>query len=144
MNVLEDKQKKNKIVRGCFLAVGLLSLVIGTIGIVIPILPTVPFYLLSMFCFVRGNRKFAQWFYQTKLYQKHVGHFAKDHQMTLIGEIFLLLFVSVMLLTSLYFINKPVMSIVFTILITMKYAYFVFRITPVSRKEFRVGQTKDA
>jgi uncharacterized protein len=37
-------------------AAGLAALATGTIGIVVPLLPTVPFYILAAFCFARGNR----------------------------------------------------------------------------------------
>lgn len=56
--------------------------------------------------------------------------------MTVYGEIILLLSATTLLLISLLFINKLAMSIVFFILILCKYAYFVFRITPVGKKEY--------
>lgn len=36
-------------------AAGLAALGTGTIGIAVPLLPTVPFYILAAFCFARGN-----------------------------------------------------------------------------------------
>ena len=104
--------------------------------IVLPILPTVPFYLLAAICFVRGGKKFADWFLNSKLYRRHVGNFAEHRVMTVYGEIILLLSATTLLLISLLFINKLAMSIVFFILILCKYAYFVFRITPVGKKEY--------
>lgn len=132
----KSKLKRNKIIRILFLIVGFISLGLGTVGIVVPVLPTVPFYLLTAFCFIRGSERFANWFLNSKLYKNHVGNFAKHRVMTIYGELILLLAVSAMLMTSLYFINKLAMSIVFTVLIACKYGYFVFRITPVGRKEY--------
>ncbi|MCR5078980.1 MAG: YbaN family protein [Bacilli bacterium] len=127
-----------------FLIVGFISLALGTVGIFLPVIPTVPFYLLTAFCFVRGSERFAKWFLNSKLYKNHVGNFAKHRVMTLYGELILLLVVSAMLMTSLWFINKLAMSIVFTVLIACKYGYFVFRVTPVSRKEYLAIKEKDA
>ena len=36
-------------------ALGALAFAVGTIGIVLPLLPTVPFYILAAFCFGKGN-----------------------------------------------------------------------------------------
>ena len=38
-----------------FVALGCISLALGTIGIALPILPTVPFYLLTAFCFANSS-----------------------------------------------------------------------------------------
>ncbi len=40
---------------------GLISLVLGVIGIFLPLLPTTPFVLLSAFCFSRGSQKLHDW-----------------------------------------------------------------------------------
>lgn len=47
--------------RGLYLCVGLLSFVLGIIGIVVPLLPTVPFILLAAFCFARSSDKLHLW-----------------------------------------------------------------------------------
>lgn len=36
-------------------AAGLASVVLGTVGIALPLLPSVPFYILAAFCFGRSN-----------------------------------------------------------------------------------------
>lgn len=41
--------------RRIYLAAGLLALGAGTAGIFLPLLPTVPFYILAAFCFGRSN-----------------------------------------------------------------------------------------
>ena len=45
-----------------FVALGCISLALGTIGIALPILPTVPFYLLTAFCFANSSERLHTWF----------------------------------------------------------------------------------
>lgn len=47
--------------RGFFLVVGLTALALGLLGIVLPLLPTVPFILLAAFCFARSSERLHNW-----------------------------------------------------------------------------------
>ena len=44
-----------------WLVVGLLALVLGAIGIALPLLPTTPFILLAAFAFAQSSEKLHQW-----------------------------------------------------------------------------------
>ena len=37
-----------------FIVIGILSTILGGIGVVLPVLPTVPFLLVASFCFAKG------------------------------------------------------------------------------------------
>lgn len=62
---------------------GCLSLGLGAIGTVIPLLPTVPFLLLAAFCFTSSSERLSNWFTGTKLYQKHLEGYVKGRGMTI-------------------------------------------------------------
>lgn len=46
--------------RAAYRAGGLLAVGLGMLGIALPILPTVPFFLLAAFCFARSNPAWEQ------------------------------------------------------------------------------------
>ena len=112
------------------------SLVLGIIGIVLPILPTTPLLLLTSFCFVKSSERFNKWFLSTKIYKRYLENFAKNKVMVISHELTLLILVSLMLITTMFFVNNKIVSIVLTTLIVIKYSYFIFNVKPVSRAEF--------
>ncbi len=65
-----------------FLALGFLCLGLGCVGVVLPILPTVPFFLVTVFCFANSSQRLHDWFVSTKLYKKHLESFVKKQGMT--------------------------------------------------------------
>ena len=48
-------------IRSVWLVAGSLALAFGTVGIFLPLLPTVPFLLLAAFCFARGSERLHNW-----------------------------------------------------------------------------------
>ena len=65
-----------------YLVTGVLAGVLGTIGIFLPILPTVPLYLLAAFCFARSSERLHAWFTGTKLYRENLESYAQGQGMT--------------------------------------------------------------
>lgn len=65
-----------------FLVVGCLSLGVGCVGIALPILPTVPFFLLTVFCFANSSQRLHDWFVGTALYQRNLESFVQKKGMT--------------------------------------------------------------
>ena len=71
-----------KLKRLFFLILGCVCLALGCVGIVLPVLPTVPFFLATVFCFANSSEKLHAWFLGTELYQKHLDSFVKKTGMT--------------------------------------------------------------
>jgi len=46
------------------------------------VLPTVPFFLATVFCFANSSERLHAWFLGTRLYQKHLDSFVKKKGMT--------------------------------------------------------------
>ncbi|HBP19205.1 MAG TPA: DUF454 domain-containing protein, partial [Planctomycetes bacterium] len=47
--------------RAGYLSVGSLALAAGAVGVVLPLIPTVPFLLLAAACFARSSERLHEW-----------------------------------------------------------------------------------
>ena len=61
--------KMNIAKKALFLTVGMISLILGIIGIFLPVLPTTPLLLLTSYCLLKSSDKLNEKFMQTKIYQ---------------------------------------------------------------------------
>lgn len=69
--------------RYLWLTLGCISFLLGTAGIFLPLLPTVPFYMLTLLCFAKGSKRLHRRFVQSDLYKKHAADFVQKKEMTL-------------------------------------------------------------
>ncbi|MDR1409895.1 MAG: YbaN family protein [Oscillospiraceae bacterium] len=128
-------------VRYLFIVLGCIGLVLGTVGIFLPFLPTVPFYLLTLLCFAKGSAKLHEWFISTKLYKKHLESFVRKRAMTwktklsIIGSITLLMGIGFIMMR-----NVPAGQICLTIVWLVHVLYFIFRVKTVCKEQMN-GQS---
>ena len=106
------EQHSNVVVRYVFLAIGAISFALGTAGIVLPLLPTVPFYMLTLFCLARGSERFHKMFLESILYQKTVGAYERDKALTLRTKLSILLSVTTIMAIGAYFSQDMLIALI--------------------------------
>ncbi|MDY5409464.1 YbaN family protein [Veillonella caviae] len=110
------EQHSNVVIRYIFLTIGTISFCLGTAGIVLPILPTVPFYMLTLFCLARGSERFHRMFLGSQLYKKTVGAYERDKALTLRAKLSILASVTTIMLIGAYFSrNIPIALIIIAV-----------------------------
>lgn len=125
----------NKIKNCIYVGIGLISFVLGAIGVILPVLPTTPFLLLSAYCFAKGSKRFNNWFLNTKIYKKHLESFVNEKAMTLKQKIVILAFADFMIAFPLILVNSLHLRIFLIFLIIVKFYYFIFKIKTIRKDE---------
>lgn len=74
--------KKCEMHRLIYMLIGFFCVGMGAVGAVIPVLPSVPFLMVSTFCFGKSSEKLDKWFKNTKIYKKNLETLAKGEGMT--------------------------------------------------------------
>ena len=71
----ESKKKGQKVTRALWLIAGMTCLVLGAIGIVLPILPTTPFLLASAACFCKSSSRMYNWLLNNKWFGDYIRNY---------------------------------------------------------------------
>lgn len=119
-----------------FIALGCVSLALGTIGIVLPILPTVPFYLLTAFCFANSSERLYDWFIHTTVYKKYIGSYFRRRGMTKKAKRLLIGTVTAIMVPGFILMDKvPVGRAIMLVVWVGHIFYFGFKVQTITQQE---------
>lgn len=121
-----------------FIALGCICLALGTVGVVLPILPTVPFYLATAFCFANSSRRLHSWFVNTGLYKKHLQSYVEKRGMLLKTKLSIITTVTLLMGFGFFMMARQdiwVPCIILAVVWVCHIIYFVFGIKTITNNE---------
>ena len=77
-------------IRYIYIAVGVISLVLGAAGTILPFIPTTPLVLLSVVCFGKSSKRLHSWLLSTRFYRNNLESLTKQRAMTVKAKLTLL------------------------------------------------------
>lgn len=131
-----------KIRKIIYIAIGSLSLGLGAVGAVIPILPSVPFLMLAAFCFAKSSDRLHQWFIGTKLYKHNLESFVNGKGMLRRTKIRIILAVTLTMAFAFIMMgNVPIGRIILSIVWLCHILYFSFGVKTIPAKPSAESET---
>lgn len=95
------------IIRFLFNVIGIVAVVLGLIGIFLPLLPTTPFLLLAFACFMRGSPRMANWMLNNRIFGSYLQDFHSNRGITVKTKVYAISVLWVSLTISAWFMPLP-------------------------------------
>lgn len=124
--------------RVLFIVLGCLCFGLGTAGVFLPVLPTTPFYLATLFFFANSSERLHDWFVGTKLYQKHLDSFVKKKGMLLQTKLSIILTVTLLMGFGFFMMARKgiwIPCVILGIVWAAHIVYFVFGVRTIPAGE---------
>ena len=109
-----------------YFIVGWISLALGVLGIVLPLLPTTPFVLLSAFCFSKSSARFHQWLLNHRVFGPLVKDWQRHGVIQLKAKILATVSMVAMISVSLYFVSIPAVYVASIVLMMSGVLVFIW------------------
>lgn len=98
-----SKLSPNRFVRALWIMAGTVSLALGIIGIILPLLPTTPFLLLAAYCYVRGSERMHTWLLNNKWFGEYIRNYQEKRGIPLKIKIWTIGFLWITITISIVF-----------------------------------------
>jgi uncharacterized membrane protein YbaN (DUF454 family) len=104
--IIKGELSSNRIVRILWIILGTISLGLGMLGIVLPVLPTTPFLLLTAYCYAKGSKRMHLWLLNHKWFGKYIRNYMEGKGIPLKTKIIAIASMWVMIsITSIFIIE---------------------------------------
>ncbi|CAL7873234.1 DUF454 domain-containing protein [Fusobacterium necrophorum subsp. funduliforme] len=118
--------------RNILLGIAWISLILGGIGIFLPLLPTTPFILLSAFCFQKSSERFHQWILNSPIFGKYIRDYQEQKGITLKNKIVAITFMALGMSFSAYKVPNTYMRISLAV-IFIAVSYHIWKIKTLKK-----------
>lgn len=105
------------ILRMILVIMGCICLGLGTLGAFLPVLPTVPFYLLATVLFAKSSERLHRWFTNTAIYKKNLESYVQGQGMTFSTKLRITITITVSMAIGCWFVSHlPVVQILLAVI----------------------------
>lgn len=133
---------KKQVLRSVLLLLGFLSLFIGSIGLLLPLLPTTPFLLLAAYFFLRSSPKVYQWLMSHRLFGRYLYAYLEHRAIDKKTKISALILLWVGLGISLYHLQGSMYYLLLVVGAGVTYHLLSLKtLTPQLKQQIRIQQS---
>jgi uncharacterized membrane protein YbaN (DUF454 family) len=116
------------LLRGLLIAAGCVSLLLGIVGAVLPLLPTTPFVLLAAACFARSSQRFHALLLRSRLFGPLIREWEQHRSIPRRTKLWAIALMSLTLGSSIVFFVQPLALQLLVAAIGVGVAVWLYRI----------------
>jgi uncharacterized protein len=129
----ELKVVNNKFLKILLIISGTISLVLGIIGIFIPLLPTTPFLLLTAACYIRSSDKFYRKLIENKIIGNYIRNYREKKTLPFKIKITSIAFLWITILYAIIFVAEYLWLRILLGLIAAGVTYHILKLRTIRR-----------
>jgi len=108
----------SKFVRVILIVIGTISLGLGIIGIVLPVLPTTPFLLLAAACYFRSSERLYQWIINHKRFGPYIRNYREKREIPFKTKVVALVMLwTTITISAVFFIDSNLVRAILAIVV---------------------------
>ncbi len=126
-----------KIKRTIFTVFGTIFLIIGAIGVFIPILPTTPFLLLAAACYLRGSERLHRWLINNRVFGEFIRNYTEGRGIKQRQKVYTISFLWLMIIFSVIYVLKSSLFKILLLIIAMVVSIHIIMLPTIKQSNSR-------
>lgn len=111
--------------RALLISIGFFLLILGIIGVFLPVMPTIPFFIIASLCFSGGSNRFHNMLLNNRWIGSHVKNFQEHKEMELRKKVFVIVFQWIALGVTTIFLVKIMLIRILMIIMALGVTIYI-------------------
>ena len=130
-------QMPDKLKRQLFVIAGTIALVLGVIGIILPVLPTTPFLLLASICYMRGSQRLYNALLRNRFVGNYVRNYLEGRGMSLTNKIWTISLLWIAILCTVFLVTESLVIRIILAVVLVGVTVHILLIRTLKRKKIQ-------
>lgn len=124
---------RKKLVKGLYFTAGTICLVLGIIGIVLPILPTTPFLLLAAACYAKSSKRVYNWLLNNRILGSFIRNYLEGKGIPIKVKLFIISMLWIVMLITIFLIVQILWLRIVLLIIAVGVTIHIITIRPKNK-----------
>jgi len=123
----------NRLLSSLLIIAGTFFVVLGIIGIALPILPTTPFLMIAAACYAKGSKRFYNWLINNRLLGRYIKNYLENKGISLKAKIISISLLWATIIFSITLIIQILLIRIILIIVAIIITYHIISIKPIEK-----------